>query len=106
MKKMIETYVNKLISLSDDYLPIETKNTYDEGRVCAVDCIHEGIKTRIDILKEYDNDSDVSVQFVDNLYRELLTNLADSLKSCLTEESTEFYRGYMAIVTDFIKKIV
>lgn len=106
MKKMVEQYISRLDELKLNYNQSESKEEFNDGCNCAIDCINDGIDTRISILRDLELDKNTTIAFIESLFDELIDTLIDTLKSCMKNDHTLFYQGFNKIVSDFCIKAI
>lgn len=102
--KMIEKCLELLNQLLEELTYIEGKDNHSEGYNCAIDCLKDGLNTRIELItelcEEHEDDSEYcAVTIIDEIL-----NLFKVIDECSEEINVEIKEGYNLAVSEFKRK--
>ena len=104
---IIVTCINELVEFSYSLLHIEGNDKKTEGYNCAIDCVKDSLKTRIDSLseslKEYDPQDKIDEKC--ECYNEIASMLTVLNADCKSLSNSEFDSAFGAKMTECIKEI-
>ena len=102
---IIKEYIAHLEQLKSNYIQTNSSNEYQDGRNCAIDCIHDGIDCRINMLLDLLFEEDITESFVSCFFMEIIKMLINSLTSCMKFDNTSYNQGFNDTINDFCSKV-
>ena len=102
--KMIEKCLQLLNQLFEELTYIEGKDNRSEGYNCAIDCLKDGLNTRIELITEQCEEHDDDSEYCATTVIGEMLDLFKVIDECSESIDVKIKEGYNLAVSDFTIK--